>query len=98
MRDGHPGEERTFKLELKLLADVGIVGFPNVGKSTPIFTHLGGPAKDCGLSLHDPTTEPRSGRCRRQETKSSFVVADIPGLIEGAHTGAGLGDPIPSTH
>ncbi len=114
--DGRPGEERNFRLELKLLADVGLVGYPNVGKSTLIsrisaarpkiadypFTtlepNLGvvavGDSPDVETRL---ASSPRGKKTRQaaslpsRRNEVSFVVADIPGLIEGAHAGSGLG-------
>lgn len=87
--NGEPGEKRTLKIELKLLADVGLVGMPSVGKSTII--SMISKAKPKIAAYHFTTLTPNLGVVKASKNRS-YVVADLPGLIEGASKGDGLGD------
>lgn len=93
--NGEPGEERELQLELKILADVGLVGFPSVGKSTILSVVTA--AKPKIGAYHFTTIVPNLGMVRTKSGES-FAMADLPGLIEGASQGCWFGNTVPSPY
>lgn len=88
-KDGQPGEQGRFQLEVKLIADVGLIGYPNVGKSTLINAISASKSK---IGQYPFTTkQPHLAVLHRKDHREPIVLADLPGLIDGAHEGAGLG-------
>lgn len=85
-----PGEEKTLHLELKLIADVGLIGFPNAGKST-LITQVS-KVKSKIACYPFTTKQPVLGVVKNEHDEFDFIIADLPGIIEGAHSGRGLGD------
>jgi len=88
--EGSPGEERELLFELRLIADCGLIGFPNVGKSTLLSKLTNAHPKIANYPF--TTRSPLLGVLTQKNSKRSFVMTDIPGLIKGAHAGKGLGD------
>ena len=86
---GEDGEERWISLELKVIADAGLVGFPNAGKSTLLVAPLAGHAGDRRVPVHHQAR--RTSASSPSAATAGFVLADLPGLIEGAAQGVGLG-------